>query len=347
MQQYSHLQLFYFSGTGNARQVATWIAEEAISEGITANITNISKDDKNIQLLRPDSLTGFISPTHGFNYPPVMIKFILRFPRAKTATSVFLMNTRAGMKVSKLFLPGLSGAALLFAALVLIAKGYKITGMSSIDLPSNWISLHPGLKQSVVTSIFDRCKRKTTGFTRTLLSGKRNYRALLDLPQDLLVAPVSILYYFIGRFIIAKTFIASSGCDNCGLCISQCPVKAITMVNKRPYWSYRCESCMRCMNNCPKRAIETAHGMLIATILIFNFGILYFLYRFLERIEWNVLLTNKGLKFVVENLLLFVVIITVYRAVHYLKRYRWFDWMVTYTSLTKYKFWRRYKVKGM
>ena len=54
------------------------------------------------------------------------------------------------MKLAKLYLPGLSGATLLFAAIILRIKGYRIVGLRSIDLPSNWIFLHPGLKEKVV-----------------------------------------------------------------------------------------------------------------------------------------------------------------------------------------------------
>jgi hypothetical protein len=49
------------------------------------------------------------------------------------------MNTRAGVKLGQLFLPGLSGIALLLAAVVLMAKGYSIAGMRPIDMPSNWL----------------------------------------------------------------------------------------------------------------------------------------------------------------------------------------------------------------
>lgn len=42
--------------------------------------------------------------------------------------------------------PGLSGLALILPALMLRLKGYRIKGLRPLDLPSNWISLHPGLR---------------------------------------------------------------------------------------------------------------------------------------------------------------------------------------------------------
>ncbi len=212
------LNIYFFSGTGNARNVARWFAETAQAGGTPTKTTDIAETDrKHIQPPPQGSLVGFISPTHGFNYPPAMMYFIFRFPRAK-GNSVFLMNTRAGLKLSKWFVPGLSGIALWLAAVVLLLKGYRIVGLRSIDLPSNWISFHPGVKEMVVASIYARCKRITVSFADKILSGKRVYTAFRDIIQDLLVSPVSIGYFFVGRFILAKSFYATSACDNCDLC---------------------------------------------------------------------------------------------------------------------------------
>ena len=53
-----------------------------------------------------NSLLGFCYPTHGFNAPPIVLRFLWQFPRTNKKTKIFLLNTRAGMKMSKLFTPG-------------------------------------------------------------------------------------------------------------------------------------------------------------------------------------------------------------------------------------------------
>jgi len=40
-----NLKIFYFSGTGNAERVATWIDNYAFQNKITSEITNISKTE--------------------------------------------------------------------------------------------------------------------------------------------------------------------------------------------------------------------------------------------------------------------------------------------------------------
>jgi Pyruvate/2-oxoacid:ferredoxin oxidoreductase delta subunit/flavodoxin len=337
--------IYYFSGTGNSRNVARWFAECAAEKQITVSCIDIATTDRR-QLPVPSagSLTGFCSPTHGFNFPPVMVNFLIHFPRSK-GSKVFIVNTRGGMKLGKWFMPGLSGIAQLMAAIILLIKGYKVVGMRPIDLPSNWISLHPGLKGKVVESIHLHWKQVTKKFASQMLSGKKDYRALYDILQDLLIAPVSLLYYFIGRFMLAKTFYANHHCDNCGLCASNCPVKAILSVGNRPFWSYRCESCMRCMNDCPKRAIETGHGFLLGALLLINAFAISYYYSFIA----NVLgLGEKAgiagfLLWIGESFVTLAFLILLYRLMHFLLPMKTFSLIMEYTSLTHFRFWRRYR----
>ena len=346
MSNYNQLIIYYFSGTGNSKHVAQWIYEVAVEKQIPVEVLDISKiDRKNISKPPENALIGFCSPTHGFNYPPVMVKFILRFPRSNNR--IFLMNTRAGLKLYKIFLPGLSGAALLFSALVLFFKGYKIIGMRPIDLPSNWLSLHPAVVKKAVGSLFDNYQKVTKRFANKILEGKKDYRALIDLPLDIIPAVFSITYYFLGRFFLAKTFYANSKCNNCELCIKQCPVRAIRLVDNRPFWSYRCESCMHCMNICPERAIETAHGFIIGLIILLNTVMQSVVYTWFlnHNINWfsNEIILGWFWRLVLYTIIGIPALIISYYMIHYLRKIKIIDILFTYTSLTKFKFWGRYK----
>lgn len=340
--------IYYFSGTGNALSVANWFKRIAVKEKHDVQIINISTIDYQFSPAPLEGATiGFISPTHGFNFPPIMLHFIFRFPRAHQ-NNVFIINTRGGLKLGKYFIPGLSGLAQFFTALVLLFKGYRIQGMHPIDLPSNWISLHPGLKDKVIESIYDRRKKETEIFANKILDNKKDLRALRDIIQDLLVSPIGVLYYFLGRFFLAKTFIASGTCDDCGLCIKNCPVHAIKLIDNRPFWTYKCESCMQCMNQCPKQAIETAHGFTIAITSLINSVILFWFYKLVNFPNWyHHTFQGWFLALILDSTIFLVFFIISYRIAHYLKRYKLVDKIMTYTSLTKIPFWKRYKVKKM
>lgn len=173
------------------------------------------------------------------------------------------------MKLSKLFLPGLSGIARYLPALIMFLKGYKIKAMYPVDLPSNWISVHPGIRRKVVDSMVEHYKKLTKKIAAKVLSGKRVFlKSFALLPLDVVVAPIALGYYFVGHFILAKTFIANYNCNICGLCMEQCPTKSIILKHNRPYWKFTCESCMKCMNFSPERAIETAHSMVFLLLFV-------------------------------------------------------------------------------
>lgn len=337
-----NLDLHYFSGTGNARNVCHWISQKAQSKDYHVDIYNIAE-----QRIRPDhkpeSTIGFCYPTHGFNAPPIVLKYIWRFPRSNGDSKFFVVNTRAGLKAGKIFIPGISGLAILLPTIFMLLKGYRLVGYRSIDLPSNWISLHPGLKRMVIESIFERCNRITNEFSKKLLNGKKVLVGFWWLPIDILLIPVSVGYYFMGRFALSKTFIATNNCNNCGLCVENCPVNAIVVKDNFPYWTYKCESCMRCMNMCPKRAIETPHG---ATFLIWWAALTFIpaiVLRYSVDLSSLIPVPQKAVSDMIFLILSIIFIFISYRITHYLMKFRWFNNLIKYTSLTHFKFWRRYR----
>jgi len=337
--------LYYFSGTGNAKNTAHLIADNARNSSINVNLQNIAELKKRtVEPAFNDAMIAFCGPTHGFNYPPILLHFIFRFPRGKN--KVLLINTRAGMKVGKIPFPGLSGIALLLSALILFLKGYSITGMLSVDLPSNWLSLHPALRTNAIDFLYSKMAARITKFTNKIFSGKRSFNALYSFPIDLLISPIAVGYYFVGRFWIAKSFIASSKCTNCSKCVRDCPISAIKLIDNRPFWSYRCESCMHCMNNCPENAIETAHGFIVSVswvlISLAMSGITYLTVQ--NIIPKQSIIYDE--KFTISCILAFPILLFSYRINHYLLRYKTYNRFVNLFSLTSYKFWGRFKIKN-
>jgi len=338
---HNKLIIYYFSGTGNSKNVALWMADIANEKDMEVGLINIGKTARRgIEPPDPDALVAFVSPIHGFNYPPVMLNFLTHFPKGRN--NVLLLNTRAGMLIGKWITPGLTGIAFYFAAMILKLKGYSIRSMFPVDLPSNWISVHPGLNERTVKYLHERNQEKVYRFARKVLAGGSDFRGVREIIQDTLIAPISLGYYFIGRFFFAKTYYASADCDNCDLCIKTCPVKAIKKVDNRPFWTFNCESCMHCMSNCPKKAIETAHGSVLVIAMLsslFISGLFYSYFR-----QWFFNIEHTFLGFILESALFLGILAVWYRILHYAMRFKFIERMVVYTSLTKYKFWgRRYK----
>jgi len=300
---------------------------------------------ENIKMPLPDEkpLIGFAFPTHGFNAAPIMLRFIAGFPSG-LGREIFLLNTRAGMKLYKRFMPGLTGLALVVPAFIMWLKGYRCIGFRPVDLPSNWIPLHPGLRKKVIDSIFARCEPIVRNFANKILSAKKVYRGLLSLPVDLLLSPIALAYYVGGRFFLSKTFIANNKCNNCGICIKECPTSSIRLVMDRPYWKLTCESCMRCLNNCPQRAIEAAHGMATLFIILITAVNTKLIMIMMNAIGiqpyvwwWKITSQLVGIAVMVLMATLMYIIMHTAMAIKPVNS------LVRFTSLTTLPFWRRYK----
>lgn len=342
---YKRLTLYYFSGTGNALTAIRWIAESARRKGTETDLVPIDRLGK---ISPPPSegkrLIGFCYPTHGFNLPWIMLKFIARFPAVKDC-DVFLLNTRAGSKIGRWFAPGISGVAQILPALVLLLKGFTIRGMLPLDMPSNWISVHPGYNQATIDAIFKRSRAMVDDFCGKILSGRRYVRSnvFIMLPVDLLLAPIAFGYFMYGRFLFAKIFIASTDCDTCRLCEEKCPTESIRIIDGRPFWKFTCESCMRCINICPRKAIQVSHSLAAVIIGSGSFVPLLLILDLFHPYIPGAL--TKSADFFIRWGIMLAVYFIVSGIVFWLMRARFVNRIFTWTSLTRY--WRRYMATGI
>jgi ferredoxin len=285
-------------------------------------------------------------PTHGFTAPWPMIRFSLRLPPGN-GTHAFVVPTRAGLKLGRLYTPGMEGTAGYLIALILFLKGYSIRGVMGLDMPSNWLSLHPGLKPGSVAGIIHRAKKKGTRFMETIVAGDRHFPmgSIVQLLFGLLLLPISIGYLLVGRFFLAKLFFANYHCNGCGICVDNCPNRAVRMwgtKNPRPYWTFSCESCMRCMGYCPKKAVEAGHslGLLLYFITSIPVGV-FFLNMLGQRLPGVADLSHTWVNWLLQYPYILLSMYLCYLLVTLLIRISIINKVFTWTTFTR--IWRRYR----
>lgn len=254
-------KIYWMSGTGNSLRLAHEFASCVEEQGGEIRLEQISP--KTSPILEASWLAVFF-PTHGFTTPWPVLRWAWRMP-AGHGVPAAVVSARAGWWLGTC-LRGLTGSAPFIPALLLALKGYRVRGILSVDMPSNWILVHSGLNETHTAHFLDGGCQKTRNFTRDLLAGRRRLWSLDNLFECLagtILLPVSAGYLLYGRPLFAKLFFANERCNGCGVCAAHCPQAAIRMKGAapKPYWTLHCESCMRCMNLCPLRAVEAGHSL--------------------------------------------------------------------------------------
>jgi len=344
-----NVTIYFMSGTGNSFRVASWIREYCLrQESVSAILLPVERANPVVEIKdSPDDLLGIVMPTHAFTAPWHMIRNVLRLPRVRE-TRAFCIATRAGMKVGPVFTPGLSGTGTFLIALILALKGYRVAGVDSIDMPSNWLALHPSLSPSSVSAIVARARPKAQAFIENVLQpGRSSWWSLNNLYEAVfgtLLIPVSIGYLVAGRFYLGKLFFANNSCNGCGRCADDCMAGAIKLIGlkkKRPYWRFRCESCMRCMAYCPRKAIEAGQSWAVLLYFITTLPVAAYLFIWLgASIPALAALDNRAGRLIIALVYLYVSLFVSYLVFNLLVRIPIVNSLFAWTTLTR--FYRRY-----
>ncbi len=350
---YKNILIYFWSGTGNSYRVSVLMGEIAEKNGLNMRVCSIDKCNPKEEIKnRNNNLIGIVFPTHGFTAPWCILKFAWSLPRSNSS-HVFCVATRAGLRFERVSIPGISGSATFIVALILLLKGYNVRGSMSVDMPSNWYSLHPIQSRRNQVEIINRANHKVAHFTeRILQKGKVWFTInnLYELTWGILLSLISISYLLLGRFFLAKLFFANKNCDGCGICAKYCTFGAIKMwgrKNPKPFWKYNCESCMRCSAFCPHNAIEAGHSW--GVILYFIAGVpiaAYIFSWFNGRISGIENLEGHFISDVVNFIYFYPAIFISYYLFNTLIRIHAINWIFTHTTMTHLPFWGRYREPG-
>lgn len=266
---YASATFCFFSGTGNSARAALWADGEARARGIASRVLSVDAVRPGDISPGPGKLLGIFLPTHAFIAPWLLIRFVSRLPRGR-GTDVFVMPTRGGTRLGPLCIPGMEGTAGWLPALILVLRGYRLRGVTGLDMPANWTAFHWGMRPESIGMITARAEPRARRFAGDILDGKSRIGGFIPLGIGLVLLPLSAAYLLLGRFFLAKLFFADNRCTGCGGCARACPSGAIRMQSakhQRPSWTFACESCMRCMAFCPEKAIQAGHSW--AALLVF------------------------------------------------------------------------------
>lgn len=239
--------ILYYSATGTTKLVC---------EAIKARLSETSVDLIDMKKTEPGDVSGY--DMIGFAFfadlmrpSPKFIDYVSQIEGTQ-GKPAFLINTYGST----------GGRSPHIAYQILHDKGITVFASHSLHTPESYPPLihagfgfanHPtnrDLKRfwTFADCLKDAVRRAQHGET---LSSKK---PRLDLVATL--APKSLDGLFPKQFGPKPVSINDAGCVRCGLCVTLCPGKAITLSGVPRVDPSSCQQCWACYNHCPKKAVR-------------------------------------------------------------------------------------------
>lgn len=237
--------IFYFSGTGNSRQVAEELGTILFEE--TKSIEECGKPSD------PEGESvGFVFPVYSWGVPPNVERFIKTLPEAfferiKISQLPVWVVMTCGDEVAM---------APEMMTDILRERGVEAQSIWSVQMPNNYVLL-PGF--DVDSKELEKKKlHDSHGRIAEIAKGIKEQRKTIDVVRGSWPRlKTGLVYPLFKRWgIQPKKWKYTSTCVGCGICARSCPQQNVAMVDRHPVWGPNCCSCLACYHSCPRHAVE-------------------------------------------------------------------------------------------
>lgn len=232
--------IVYFSGTGNSRFCAQFLADRLCDEALDVLTLLQSKEPTHLYSETP---WVFVCPTYAWQLPHIFKDFFEKSTFEGSPDIYFVMTCGTGIGNADRWNRELSKA-----------KGFIYRGTLEVVMPENYIALFNAPETPEATQIIQNA-------LPVLEHGATQIRRRLSFP---FIAPSLLdrLYSgivneaFYKLIVKSKRFTVSNDCIECGRCAAVCPTNNIRFEDGKPVWGSDCTHCMACICGCPASAIE-------------------------------------------------------------------------------------------
>ncbi|MHA1188051.1 MAG: EFR1 family ferrodoxin [Candidatus Heimdallarchaeota archaeon] len=255
------LLVLFFSGTGNTQYISEYLKDHLLKELQTTDleITLAAIEWVDPKIVNDYNIICLGYPVYAGLAPSLVREFIDTLPQVKKK-GLFVFNTKGIAE----------GVANWHTIRQLEKKGFKSLGFYSFVMPASdeismLIKKNSKIHKKMLSKNFDQIRKVdkfVSKMTKTIQLLNTN-QTIDELPRKV---PIRIfgfittsillgLFSLIGN-VMSKKLHADDNCTACEICVEECPVQNISLIDNDIVFDDRCIFCLRCVNNCPEEAIQ-------------------------------------------------------------------------------------------
>ena len=232
--------IVYFSGTGNSRYIAEYLAD-ALDDAVLS-VGDYTKSGA-VPVLASEKPWVFVAPVYVSSPAAAMLDFIRSGSFSGEKRAWFIVDG-AGEK----------SASSAYAKRLCRRKGLTYMGTASLAMPQNYLLYFKMRTEDEIQTMLSSARERLAVLADTLRAERPFEGKTASAAEYLMTEAVRRLYYRF--FMSAKPFYATDACIACGKCVSVCPYANVRLAEGRPVWGKRCTHCMACIHSCPVHAVE-------------------------------------------------------------------------------------------
>lgn len=241
--------IFYFSGTGNTRWAAEVLARQTGEQ--LYFIPEELKGDCSYSLSENERI-GFCFPTHGWQPPRIVRRFISRLHIEHAEGHYCYALTTCGDSIGQVM--EMLNHDLLSAHLPVASSVF------SLVMPESYVCL-PFMHTDSPEREHEKINRSTQQleqYAAMIVERKENVTHTVKGVAPWMMSHI-VGSYFNGRMVSDRKFTVDTDlCIHCGKCESVCPTGDLVLANDLPTWQHNgsCTCCLACYHHCPRHAIN-------------------------------------------------------------------------------------------
>jgi len=252
------LLILYFSGTGNTDYIARYIENKLQIYSQIMNISLLTIENCSPDELKEYDIICFGFPVFELSAPEIIKSFLANLSPIQNK-GVFIFCTMGlwdGNAIRKIYKPFKENGYHFLGSQSFIMPGTD--GLVMLDKKSKYVTkaLEKDFKQlpkvdKLTTRIIDIAKKLSSGENIEDLSVKPPFK----IASTIIGPPFHLLYLIMVNF-MKKRLYANEDCTFCQLCVKNCPVQNISIIDKEIVFGDQCVMCLRCIHQCPAEAIQ-------------------------------------------------------------------------------------------